>query len=226
MAAPLGHIYLALQLLNEPLKGVNPQEFLIGASFPDIRYPAQLPRTATHTQHVNLPLIFAEKDTFKQGMLFHSFVDQEREIYMREQQMECLLPAFPHLNDILKGLEDQLLYPKINDKKFIRLFDEIIFQEAEIVKNKKIIEEWHTQLQNYFFYGPTPQTIRPFIKNTIPHCGPFQGIAEKTASYGFFIGTKFITLNEKALRIINEFYDMFYEEKIIKPLNLSTSSHV
>jgi len=226
MAAPIGHIYLALQLLNGPLKDVNHQEFLIGTSFPDIRYPAHLPREKTHWPNIELEMIFMEKSPFKQGVLFHSFVDQKREIYMREQQIECLLPSLPHLNGILKGLEDQLLYPKINDKKFIRLFDEIIIQELEIVKNKKIIEEWHTQLQNYFFYGPTPQTIRPFIKNTIPHCGPLQGVAEKTTSYGFFIGTKFITLNEKVLRIINEFYDMFYEKKIIKPLNLSASSHV
>ena len=226
MAAPLGHIYLALQLLNRPFNGVNPQDFLIGTSFPDIRYPAQLPRNATHTQPVNLQLIFAEKDAFKQGMLFHSFVDQEREFYMKEHQIERLLPSLPHQNGILKGLEDQLLYPKINDKTFIRFFDEIIFQEIEIVENKKIIKDWHTQLQNYFFYGPTPQTIRPFVKNSIPHFGPFQGIAEKTISYGFFIGTKFITLNEKVLEIINKFYDTFYEEEIIKPLNLLTSSHV
>jgi hypothetical protein len=225
MAAPIGHIYLALQLLNGPLKGVNHQDFLIGTSFPDIRYLAHIPREKTHYQHVDLQRILTEREPFKQGMLFHSFVDQERERFMKENQINNLLPSLPHKSGILKGLEDQLLHPKLPDKSFLRLFDTVIDQELKIVTHKIIIQEWHTNLQNYFFYGPTPQTIRPFVQQSIPHMGPLQTIAEQTVSYGFFVGTKVITLNQEVIKIINKFYDSFYTEVIEKTLNLLTSSH-
>ena len=225
MAAPIGHIYLALQLLNGPLKEVNHQEFLIGTSFPDIRYPAQLPRETTHWQNITLEMIFGEKDPFNQGMLFHSYVDQEREFFIKKHAITDQLPHFPHKHGLLKGLEDQLLYPKIKNKSFIRLFDQILGRELDIVKDKTIIQDWHTHLQNYFFYGPTPQTIRPFVQNSIPPLGPLQGLAEQTISHGFFIGTKIITLNEEIIKLIYTFYDTFYEEKIAKPLILLTSSH-
>lgn len=39
MAAPIAHVFLAVQMLAGPFKGLfNEKEFIVGASFPDIQY--------------------------------------------------------------------------------------------------------------------------------------------------------------------------------------------
>ncbi len=69
MAAPVGHLYLAIQILSGPLCEVKERDFLIGTLFPDIRYPAQIARELTHKSHVTWQEIINEKDPFMQGIV-------------------------------------------------------------------------------------------------------------------------------------------------------------
>ena len=51
MAAPIAHIFCALFLLNNNIIDVdNIQEFIIGTSFPDIRYLGVIERDTTHVK--------------------------------------------------------------------------------------------------------------------------------------------------------------------------------
>jgi len=209
MAAPIGHIYLALKILTGPLNGVDEQAFMIGTSFPDIRYPAGLSRKATHANSVLFSDILNESDPFKQGMLFHALVDQEHAKFVAKNKINSLLPNIPLSLNILKGVEDIILLEQIPYRPFIRYFDNILEQEIKIVHDEKIIRAWHTALQNYFFYGPTPQTIKPLLRNAIPNLGLVQPMIEEGAAYGFKIGMELIKLNDEIIQKIKYFYSHF-----------------
>jgi len=206
MAAPIGHIYLALKMLAGPLNGIDEQAFLIGVSFPDIRYPAHLSRELTHVKNIDFKTILLERDPFRAGMLFHSFVDETREAFLKESRIQKLLPNIPHISALLKGVEDNVLFQELPDRSFLRYFDTILDQEKEIVRNEQIIRNWHTALQNYFFYGPTSQTIKPLLHGILPEMGILSGLAEQGAAFGFKIGTEIIALDQKIIASIKNFY--------------------
>lgn len=209
MAAPIGHLYLALKLLAGPLSGIDEEAFIIGTSFPDIRTVAKIPRESTHVKNVPLEKILHEPNSFKQGMLFHAYVDEEYEKFMREQHIGSLLPNIPYAHNLLKGLADRILFEELKNRSFIHYFDKILKEELAIVPNISIVRAWHTYLQNYFFYGPTPQTLRPFVKNKLPDFGLLQPLAEQSAAYGFTIGTEIIKFNYEIVQKIKAFYHNF-----------------
>jgi hypothetical protein len=110
MAAPIAQVYLALQILAEPLNGYfNEKEFLVGTSFPDIRYLKLIERTQTHYSNCTLDDIKKEKNSFKAGVLFHYFVDEKKEEYMLKNYIYEQLPQFRFISQSLKFAEDQLL---------------------------------------------------------------------------------------------------------------------
>src|SRR5438552_12343909 len=110
MAAPIAHIFLALEMLTGPFSGLfNEREFIIGTSFPDIRYLNVIDREKTHLSHVTLEEILQEPDSFKAGMLFHSFVDEQREKYIVAHGFYGELPSFIFITQVLKFAEDIIL---------------------------------------------------------------------------------------------------------------------
>lgn len=54
MAAPIAHIFCALALLQQgKIKVADKQSFILGTSFPDIRYLEVIKRDQTHEKNVN-----------------------------------------------------------------------------------------------------------------------------------------------------------------------------
>lgn len=151
MAAPIAHIYLALQVLAGPLNGqFNEKEFLIGTSFPDIRYLKLIERADTHYHNVTLDDIKKEKDSFKAGMLFHSFVDEKREEYIEKNQIYERLPKFRFTTQSLKFAEDKMLRKLFDIKHFQSYFDELLAQERAFKISDENIVRWHDFLKGYF----------------------------------------------------------------------------
>jgi hypothetical protein len=159
MAAPIGHIYLALKLLAGPLQGVDMQEFVLGTSFPDIRYWAHVPREYTHLPVNDFNEILQEPSAFRAGMLFHSFVDNQRYNYFAKKPAIRIANIIDYNGFLMKTVEDIILFPlirdKISDKNFISYFDTILPEENLLIGNSTLINQWHTLLQNYFKEGPT-----------------------------------------------------------------------
>lgn len=150
MAAPIAHIFLAVQMLSGPLKGIfDEKEFIIGTSFPDIRYLKVVERTETHVQHVTLQDIFKEKDSFKAGLLFHSFVDEQRETYMIRHNVYQKLPQFRFSSQSLKFAEDELLKAHFDIAHYGNYFDDILDAETMYGIDVQHIRAWHTFLQGY-----------------------------------------------------------------------------
>jgi hypothetical protein len=165
MAAPIGHIYLALRLLAGPLQNFDQQDFLIGASFPDIRYWAHMPREHTHIPNVQFSDILKETDSFTAGMLFHSFVDDIREQYFKQRTtyLSSLIYMGNYNGYLLKTVEDIILFEKIPDKSFISYFDNILKAEEKLISNSILLKKWHATLQHYFAQGPTPFSIHALL---------------------------------------------------------------
>ena len=150
MAAPIGHIYLALRLLAGPLQGVDEQAFLIGTSFPDIRYWAHVPREYTHLPANELGDILKEPSAFRAGMLFHSFVDNQRYKFFEKHPVNKIVNLANFNGYLMKNTEDLILFPLVTDKSFIKYFDKILPEETALIPDSSLVRRWHVQLQNYF----------------------------------------------------------------------------
>lgn len=166
MAAPITHIVLTDKVFDKYFKGKNKKDFFIGATFPDIRYLANIKREITHQESDSqLP---KEENSFKAGMRFHSLIDEIWNKFVRPNGNFVLYPKLKNsVNGItsFKLLEDELLYEKIgNWKKYIKFFDEILSDELLFNTPEKKIEKWHKILQKYFSRRPNDSDREAFIK--------------------------------------------------------------
>jgi hypothetical protein len=151
MAAPIAHIFLAKQMLAGPFKGFfDEKEFIIGTSFPDIRYLKVVPRTKTHISHVLLKDILLETNSFKAGVLFHSLVDEQREAYVVANRLYEKMPEFRFTSQSLKFAEDELLKTRFDIAYYQSFFDTILEREKDYNIDEKHIQSWHGFLQEYF----------------------------------------------------------------------------
>jgi len=151
MAAPIAHIFLAVQMLAGPFSGMfNEKEFIIGTSFPDIRYLKVVGRGATHFSNVTLEEILQEQDSFKAGMLFHSFVDEQREAYVVAHGFYAKLSTFRFVTQSLKFAEDEILKARFDSTLYQHYFDDIVEGELGYNIDEQDIRAWHVFLQEYF----------------------------------------------------------------------------
>lgn len=151
MAAPIAHVFLAIQVLAGPLKDTfNEKEFILGTSFPDIRYLKIVERAETHIENVTFDDIKNETNSFKAGLLFHSFVDAEREKYIVEHNMYDALPTFRFTTQSLKFAEDHLLRELFNVQEYSDYFYDILTEQLSFNISEETIRKWHFFLQEYF----------------------------------------------------------------------------
>jgi len=159
MSAPVAHIFLALLMLPKHFPDKNPKEFIIGTSFPDIRYLGKISRETTHPNHVTLDMVKKEKSSFKAGMLFHALVDETRYKYMQNQNIYKIIPENKYSDTSLKFFEDILLYDKVkNWKKIIAYFDTILYEETMFGATKSHVKKWHCLIKSYLSKRITPHS--------------------------------------------------------------------
>ncbi len=158
-AAPVVHAYFA-ELYFKHCKPCYTQKerdaFLRGTLFPDIRYIASIPRTVTHKKDVTLDSIIATKSPFTAGLLFHTYVDEQRECIAQSISIYEHLKEVPYRYKalVLKTIEDEHTYSKLVHKTAItalRVFDG---EERNygIPIHKRML--WHRLLRNYFRQSP------------------------------------------------------------------------
>jgi hypothetical protein len=197
MAAPIAHIFLAAQMLAGPLRGYfNEKEFIRGTSFPDIRYLKCVERAETHFDHVTFDEIRSQRDSFKAGMLFHSFVDEKREEYIVAHNLYDKIPKFKFTTQSLKFAEDKLLLSLFDSKKYVHYFDGLV--EAEKFYNipHKYIKIWHRFLQEYFAGSlSTYDVMMKYFDINEP-----QALKIKRWCFGWFFARKIDTTIEDILK--------------------------
>ncbi len=161
MPAPVVHFVLALLALDF-LPTKDRREFLIGASFPDIRYIAVISRDATHVRKPSWASVVREQSSFRAGMEFHSLVDVMHDRYMAKHGVYRLLPAGSARSaNYLKFFEDMVIYPTRSDwQTLTTCFDTVLDEERSIVDNVETIKLWHATIKAYLEQSPTPATVR------------------------------------------------------------------
>lgn len=164
MPAPVTHILLSLLILPL-LPDKNPKEFIVGTSFPDIRYLGIVERNVTHIKRPRWAHIVHEKSSFKAGMEFHALVDVIHDNYMRKHHVYNLLPfCCTGSAQYLKFFEDIFLYNKHTKwSEVSQYFDEIYQEELDLVPDTEIVQAWHDILKNYIKDQLTCMAIYDFL---------------------------------------------------------------
>ncbi|MFH1832314.1 MAG: hypothetical protein ABH827_05960 [bacterium] len=168
MAAPITHIILALIVLNGPLKDSNfdQKEFIIGTSFPDIRYTLTIERDVTHAKDVTFKQIKEAASSFEAGRLLHCWVDGLRIDFFNKN--------YTHLRPLLhtasaKFYEDMLLHNEItkvsqDSWSVVSLyFDSILKEQRDFALKYKFTDEdikkWHKIIALYVQDKPSLETL-------------------------------------------------------------------
>lgn len=164
MAAPITHLVFAQRFLALKKSNFEAKLFYIGTSFPDIRYLRVIDREKTHTKHVELTQITAA-DSFVAGMLFHSYLDLERERRIEQGQIYTLLPPAKFLTQAMKLFEDELLYEQlVQREKLQEYFRSILHEEEEYPIQTAYIRRWHELLSAYIGTQPNDQSRSAFFQ--------------------------------------------------------------
>jgi hypothetical protein len=156
MAGPVTHIVLALLVLPLLSPDINIAEFIIGTSFPDIRYMGGLSRKETHVEPISWQQIVDEPSAFRAGMLFHNLVDNLRIIYLESREHDISkLPEYGPVYtklfpNMLKTAEDGYLYHRCtNWQKICDYFDTIVQEELDFGVAATTVRTWHSMIQEY-----------------------------------------------------------------------------
>lgn len=204
MAAPATHIVLATKVFDRYFRDLAYPDFVVGTSFPDIRYTGVIDREKTHFSNLTIDQITKE-DSFTAGLKLHSLVDEVREEYVKSQGLYKLFPESQFLTQGVKFFEDQVLYGKIeNWKEITNYFSSIYDGELAFGVSREDIEKWHGLLkrilsrqitENEIIYFVSEIGRPPLMSNEIIRV--IGGLKDK----------------DKATEIVLDFYDNF--EKLI-----------
>lgn len=83
-------------------------------------------------------------------MLFHSFVDEEREAYIVKNNFYEKIPNFRFRTQSLKFAEDVILKSQFDIAQYKSYFDDLLDIEKTYNIAESHLREWHTFLQGYF----------------------------------------------------------------------------
>lgn len=158
-AAPVVHAHCAELYFRYCRPDYSQQQrdaFLRGTLFPDIRYIAKIPRSRTHEKQVSLSKIMKTKNPFTAGLLFHSYVDKQREAIAQQQKI------YEHLTDVpqkqkgrfLKTVEDELCYHALNSHRVRQALLRYDSEEAGYGVSFIKRMAWHRILRNYLRQSP------------------------------------------------------------------------
>lgn len=165
MATPITHIVLADKVFDRNFSGIPKKDFLIGASFPDIRYLNVIDRRSTHFGGSSIKDIRSENDMFMAGVRFHALADEVREKYVIDHKLYDEMPKSRYITYSLKFFEDELLYENFKDwDGLIKEFKEIPYEKIGFDIEKRSIDKWYSLLTDYFMRKPVPDTQRKLIK--------------------------------------------------------------
>lgn len=200
MAAPITHIVLSEKVFDKYFKDKNLKEFIVGTSFPDIRYLGVIDRNKTHFSNLKMEEIQRE-NSFMAGMMFHSFVDEIRENFVIKKGLYDHLSNSIFKTQGLKILEDKLLHIKINNwSKIVKYFEDIYPEEKEFGIEEDKIRQWHDAIKTAISKPPSDKDVRKFISLIErPNI-----MAEEIINI-----MKEAEKNELVVQTINEFYKNF-----------------
>lgn len=158
-AGPITHVYLAEQWLiySTPQTPQQHSSFIVGTLFPDIRYLGVLSRKQTHPVGLTFDDIIKSPTPFVAGARFHALIDEKREDYVVKNNIYQYIKSLGQGHDatLLKLVEDEILFDRINRAHVLQDLKEITEDEKAWNVPLKDLEEWHFILEQYFTMRPS-----------------------------------------------------------------------
>ncbi|MBI2465441.1 hypothetical protein HYV64_04845 [Candidatus Shapirobacteria bacterium] len=204
MAAPTTHVVIAEKVFDKFFNGKDIGKFVVGTSFPDIRYLGVIDREKTHFGKIRLSEIILS-DSFEAGVKFHSLVDHAREKFVVERGLYDFFIESPYKTQAMKLFEDGVLANKfVNNEVVAGYFNSIYDEERNYGIEESQIKKWHEMLSKYFLSTNSNEAVRSFVGVTkLPI-----GVAEEIINV-----IDNICSVEKAREIVLDFYENF--EKLV-----------
>lgn len=209
-AAPLFHAVIAeqwLDLYDHHYTEEQKRAFMLGTLFPDIRYLARLPRSATHF-FATLDDMIKSDDPFEKGMILHNFVDYFRWEHPLRSLATKHLEGMPGDDELqLKLLEDLILYNMREEHAsdyIAEYFESIDEHELNYRVPYYTVQEWHDLHGEYFKIKPT-QLYQEFLDRD----AQFGGITKKTLHHALEVAKHFENdegMKEYVLTQLDAFY--------------------
>ena len=165
MAAQITHIALAEKIFDKYFIKFNKRDFYIGTTFPDIRYLGHIQRELSHFKNVSFQDVIKQDNSFKAGVLYHSFIDEFREQWMTDHGIYDLIPRTHRATQAVKFFEDRFFYSDIADWNIIiGFYDEVLEEELDFNMESKVISVWHKALAEYFQSAPSVESMTRIIE--------------------------------------------------------------
>ncbi len=154
MASIITHIVQGKKIFDRLPRRMNWEEFVIGTTFPDIRYLSDINRDVTHiydTSEDKVPFT----SSFEAGRYVHSLIDERRVVLLKQLGMFDMI-EYNYVNETaLKLFEDVVLFESFGDwNEVIKTFSNTLPEELQYVPNIKEVEKWHKGVQEYIKNGP------------------------------------------------------------------------
>jgi hypothetical protein len=166
MAGPVSHIICALTVLNSGnIQIQDKQAFILGTSFPDIRYMGVISREQTHKKELSWQDVQHASSDFEAGMLLHALLDQVREAYVVEQGAYDHIPNTRFKAHCLKFFEDITMWysiPPSDWQTIITYFDTIHTAEKQFGIPGEALLQWHSFIQEYLQAMPNLPSLSSF----------------------------------------------------------------
>lgn len=164
MASIVTHIVFADKVFGKFFIDKDKRDFMIGTSFPDIRYLGVIERQQTHIENPTLVAIRAEGESFRSGMGLHALVDYVRNNYIDKTSLLERLPSSPLIQLALKLYEDMLMYDKVTEwGPYTDYFNELIPAEKSFNIDDDALRSWHNILQEVIGSRPTEAAIESLL---------------------------------------------------------------
>jgi len=163
MAAPITHIVLADKVFNKYFSGKDKADFYRGTVFPDVRYLGEIKRSKTHFENITF-FDVKKENSFFAGLKLHSLIDKIREKFTSEQNIYPFLPYSRHIVEIVKLIEDRILYSKVKNWNSVKdSLSSFSKEEFSFKVSRNEIERWHGLLKGYFNKEPKVEDAIDFL---------------------------------------------------------------
>jgi hypothetical protein len=172
-AGPVTHAYIAEKWLqyNSQYNGQQTSDFFVGTLFPDIRYTAKIARDKTHFKGLTLNDVRHGKTSFWAGLNLHCYLDEAREKMVVENHVYDLFQDFVEAGDVpslLKLLEDEILFSKIDKGQLLIYLKAIIEEEVQFGIDPYKIRSWH-EFQLFLLTNPPSEILRALASINRPY---------------------------------------------------------
>lgn len=161
-----------------PLAQIDKDEFILGASFPDIRFiDDRIKRKDTHMSFPKIDLDFSDLTSFQAGWKFHLYCDMKREEILNNYKFYSLPDASDAYGRPAKLLEDSLVYDYYDNWEKISLyFSHAPFIETGVKIDQETLSLWYAILAKYVEKKPDDKSYQTIISK-------LSGLAPRTEEY-------------------------------------------